>query len=212
MSVRLKICGITRLEDALLAAALGVDAIGFNFVAGSPRRVAPEVARDIGEALPPFLTRVGVFADERPEAMEVTARAAGVHCLQLHGEETPQVCAALALPWYKAFRVTDAFRLEDVARYGCGTFLLDGHAPGVRGGSGTTFDWSVARRAAAHGRVILAGGLTPDNVAGAIAAARPYAVDVSSGVEAGPGVKDEARMRAFVRRVGEAAGRSVTRP
>ncbi len=212
MSVRVKVCGIARLEDALLAAGLGVDAIGFNFVAGSPRRVAPELAHDIGAALPPFLTRVGVFADERPEVMEATARRAGVHCLQLHGDETPEICAGLLMPWYKAHRVTEAFRLEEVTRYGSGTFLLDGHAPGMLGGTGRRLDWSVARRASAHGRVILAGGLTPDNVASAIDAARPYAVDVNSGVETAPGRKDAALLGEFVRRVAEAARLPEARP
>lgn len=212
MSVRVKVCGITRLEDALLAAAVGVDAIGFNFVEGSPRRVAPELARDMGAALPPFLTRVGVFADERPEIMEEAARIAGIDCLQLHGDETPEICAALSIPWYKAHRVTPGFHPEEVARYGSGTFLLDGHARGLRGGTGRAFDWSVARRAGVYGRVILAGGLTPRNVVGAIAAARPYAVDVSSGIESAPGRKDATLMRRFVLRAKAAAGAPGARP
>ena len=212
MSVRVKVCGITRLEDALLAAAAGVDAIGFNFVEGSPRRVVPELARDMGAALPPFLTRVGVFADERPEVMENAARIAGLNCLQLHGDETPEICAALSMPWYKAHRVTPGFLPEEVARYSSGTFLLDGYARGQKGGTGRTFDWSVARRAAVYGRVILAGGLTPRNVAGAIAAARPYAVDVNSGVETAPGRKDAALMRRFVLRAKGAAGAREARP
>ncbi len=198
MSLRLKLCGVTRLEDALVAADLGFDAVGFNFVEGSPRRLSAEQARTIGAALPPFVIRVGVFADERPAVMEATARLAGLHCLQLHGEEAPEICAALALPWYKAHRVRPDFLLEEVARYHAGTFLLDGHDSGMRGGTGRTFDWSVARRAAAYGRVIVAGGLTPENVGEAIASARPYAVDVSSGVESSPGRKDPGRLRAFV--------------
>ncbi len=206
MIVRIKICGVTRLEDALLAADLGADAIGFNFVAGSPRRVQPDLARDIGARLPPFVARVGVFADEQPPAMEATARQAGLQCLQLHGTEAPESCAGLSLPWYKAHRVTPEFRLEEVARYGSGTFLLDAHLPGLRGGTGRTFDWTIARRAAAYGRVIVAGGLTPENVKDAIAAARPYAIDVSSGVEAAPGRKDAGLLREFIRRARAAAG------
>jgi phosphoribosylanthranilate isomerase len=204
MRVRVKLCGVTRLEDALRAADLGVDAVGFNFVADSPRRVSPERAREIGAALPAFVTRVGVFADARPPSMEAAARTAGVHWLQLHGDESPETCATLALPWYKAHRVGPAFRPEDVARYGTRTFLLDACVPGLRGGTGRAFDWSVARRAAAYGTVILAGGLGPENVAEAIAEARPYAVDVNSGIESSPGIKDARRLQIFLRRVREA--------
>lgn len=204
MSVRIKICGVTRAEDALFAAALGVDAIGFNFASESPRRVDADRARAIGERLPPFLTRVGVFVNASPGEMLETARAAGLHVLQLHGEETPELCAGMRFPWYKAHRVGAGFLPESVTRWGGGTFLLDAAAAGRRGGTGRTFDWALAREAAAHGRVILAGGLTPDNVARAIAAAEPYAVDVSSGVESAPGRKDETLLRAFVRSAREA--------
>jgi phosphoribosylanthranilate isomerase len=205
LSVRVKVCGVTRLEDALAAVDLGVDAIGFNFVEGSPRRVAPELARDIAGSLPPFVARIGVFADERPPVMEATARMAGLHCLQLHGEEAPELCSTLAMPWYKAHRVAPGFRPEDVTRYASSTFLLDAHVPGRRGGTGRSFDWSVAARAGAYGRVILAGGLTPENVGRAIRTARPYAVDVSSGVESAPGLKDIGRLRSFVRSARRAA-------
>jgi len=199
--VRVKLCGVTRLEDALAAVDLGVDALGFNFVEASPRRIEEERARRIVAALPPLVTTVGVFADARSAAMEATARRVGLQVLQLHGDETPEECAALTLPWFKAHRVTPAFQLEDVARYGSGTFLLDAHAPGMKGGTGQSFDWSVARRAAAYGRVVLAGGLRPDNVQRAIGGARPYAVDVNSGVESAPGVKEIALLREFMSRV-----------
>jgi len=205
MIVRVKLCGISRLEDALLGVELGVDAVGFNFVEGSPRRVAPAQARRIGAALPPFITKVGVFADELPRVMEATALLAGLNCLQLHGDEPPEACAAIDLPWYKAHRVGPDFDPEIVKRYPSGTFLLDTRVPGRRGGTGRTFDWTVARQAAAFGRVILAGGLRPVNVAEAIAAARPYAVDVNSGVETSAGRKDHGLLREFVRRVREAA-------
>ena len=195
MRVRVKLCGVTRLEDALAAVDLGVDALGFNFVDASPRRIEEERARRIVAALPPLVTAVGVFADARPAAMEATARRIGLQALQLHGDETPEDGAALTLPWFKAHRVTPAFQLEDVARYGSGTFLLDAHLPGLKGGTGRTLDWSVARRAAAYGRVILAGGIGPGNVRRAIEAARPYAIDVNSGVESAPGVKEMALLR-----------------
>ena len=212
MIVRVKLCGVTRRRDAVRAAELGVDAVGFNFVRSSPRHVTPERARDIGAMLPPFVTRVGVFADEPPEAMLATAAVARVHCLQLHGDETPETCASLTLSWFKAHPVTPWFLPEEVARYGSSTFLLDGYAPGARGGTGRGFDWGVARRAAAYGRVIVAGGLTPESVEEVIEVARPYGVDVNSGVELSPGQKDPVRLSLFMRRVSEAAARIEGQP
>ena len=205
--VRVKVCGITRLEDALLAVELGADALGFNFVAGSPRRVGPEQARAICVALPPLIVKVGVFADELPRVMEATALLAGLNCLQLHGDEPPEACAAIGLPWYKAFRVRPEFQPEEVTRYPAGTFLLDTFVPGRRGGTGVAFDWSIARLASAYGRVILAGGLHADNVEEAIAVSRPYAVDVNSGVESAPGRKDRRRLAEFMSRARGAAAR-----
>lgn len=207
MSLRIKICGVTRPEDALLAAVAGADAIGFNFAPESPRRIDAARAREVARDLPPFLTRVGVFVNAAAEEIEAIAAAAGLHVAQLHGEESPEMCAALRLPWYKAHRVGAGFRSESVTRWEGRTFLLDGMRPDRRGGTGQVFDWDIARAAAAHGRVILAGGLTPDNVGEAIARARPYAVDVSSGIEKEPGVKDPDLLRAFVQRAREAAGR-----
>ncbi len=207
MIVRVKLCGLTRLEDVLLGAELGVDAFGFNFVEGSPRRVAPELARELCAALPPFATRVGVFADELPRVMESTALLAGLSCLQLHGDEPPEACRAIAFPWYKAHWVGPDFAPESVTRYRSSTCLLDAHVPGRMGGTGRTFDWTVARQASAYARVIVAGGLSPANVGDAIAAARPYAVDVNSGVESAPGKKDRRLLTEFLRRVGDAAQR-----
>lgn len=201
MIVRVKLCGLTRLEDVLLGVELGVDAFGFNFVEGSPRRVAPETARDLCAALPPFATRVGVFADELPRVMEATALLAGLSCLQLHGDEPPDSCRAIAFPWYKAHRVGPDFQPESVSRYRSSTCLLDAHVPGGRGGTGATFDWRVARMTSVYARVILAGGLTPANVSDAIALARPYAVDVNSGVESAPGKKDRRLLTEFMGRV-----------
>ena len=205
MSVRVKLCGLTRLEDALLALELGVDAFGFNFVEGSPRRIAADRARDICAALPPFVARVGVFADELPAVMEATALLAGLNCLQLHGDEPPEVCKTIAFPWYKAYRVGPDFRPESVKLYRCGASLLDARVQGKRGGTGKTFDWNVGRQVSAYSRVIVAGGLTPDNVGDAIAAARPYAVDVSSGVESAPGRKDRRLLSEFMTSVRRAA-------
>ncbi|HEU4400848.1 MAG TPA: phosphoribosylanthranilate isomerase [Candidatus Polarisedimenticolia bacterium] len=203
--VRVKVCGITRLEDALLAIGLGVDALGFNFVPGSPRRVSPEQARAISSALPPFVTKVGVFADELPRVMEATVLLAGLNCLQLHGEEPPEACAEIALPWFKAHRVGPDFQARTVTRYHSTTFLLDSRVEGMKGGTGRPFDWTVAREASAYGRAIIAGGLTPDNVERAIAVARPYAVDVNSGIESAPGQKERRLLREFMRRVRRAS-------
>jgi phosphoribosylanthranilate isomerase len=206
LNLRIKLCGLTRLEDVLLGVELGVDAFGFNFVEGSPRRIAPELARDLCAALPPFATRVGVFADELPRVMEATALLAGLSCLQLHGDEPPEACSAIAFPWYKAHRVGPDFLPESVSRYRSSTCLLDAHVPGGKGGTGATFDWNVARLTSVYARVIVAGGLTPANIGDAIARARPYAVDVNSGVESAPGKKDRRLLAEFMARV-----RTVTR-
>ena len=205
MIVRVKLCGLMRLEDVLLGVELGVDAFGFNFVEDSPRRVTPAQARDLCAAVPPFTSRVGVFADQLPRVMEATALLAGLTCLQLHGDEPPESCRSIALPWYKAHRVGADFVPESVSRYRSSTCLLDAYEPGKKGGTGTTFDWTVARLTSAYARVIVAGGLTPVNVGEAIAAARPYGVDVSSGVESAPGRKDRRLLSAFMKRVREAA-------
>ena len=205
MIVRVKLCGLTRLEDVLLGVELGVDAFGFNFVEDSPRRITPAQARDLCAAVPPFTSRVGVFADQLPRVMEATALLAGLTCLQLHGDEPPESCRSIALPWYKAHRVGPDFVPESVSRYRSSTCLLDAHVPGRQGGTGTTFDWTVARLTSAYARVIVAGGLTPVNVGDAIAAARPYGIDVSSGVESAPGKKDRRLLSAFMKRVREAA-------
>jgi len=203
MIVRVKLCGLTRLEDVLLGVELGVDAFGFNFIEDSPRRITPAQARDLCAAVPPFTSRVGVFADQLPRVMEATALLAGLTCLQLHGDEPPESCRSIALPWYKAHRVGEDFQPESVSRYRSSTCLLDAYEPGRKGGTGTTFDWSVARLTSAYARVIVAGGLTPVNVGDAIATARPYAVDVGSGVESAPGKKDRRLLREFMQRVRE---------
>ncbi len=207
MNLRVKVCGITRPEDAHAAVEAGADAVGFVFVTGSPRAIGIDRAGTIARTLPPFIARVGVFADAPGDFMEEVARRAGLDWLQLHGDETPEACVSIRLPWYKAHRVGAGFEPDLVRRWGGTTFLLDAAVPGVSGGSGRTFDWSIARRAGAFGRVILAGGLTPDNVMTAIAAARPWAVDVSRGVEEEPGVKSRDLMTLFISRAREVAAR-----
>lgn len=213
-TVRVKICGIRRLPDALAAAEAGADAVGFNFWRPGRRFVPPEVARQIARALPPFVSKVGVFVDEDPEKVRQIAALVGLDALQLHGAETPDVCAAFDLPVIKSIKVRGPESLADLGRYRVAAFLLDTHVPGAAapGGSGQTFDWSLAARAREAGPVILSGGLTPENVEEAIRQARPYAVDVASGVET-DGEKDPAKIRAFVARVNAwNAAREAARP
>ena len=198
--VRVKICGIKRLEDALVAIDAGADALGLNFWRPGRRYIAPETARAICRALPPFVTRVGVFADEEPETIRKIAEMCGLDALQLHGEETPEVCRQFDRPVIKGIKVRDASSLRRLAGYRVAAFLLDAHVPGEMGGTGRTFDWSLVVDAKGAGPVILSGGLTPDNVTAAMRAAAPYAVDVASGVET-EGEKDPTKIRAFIARV-----------
>ncbi len=199
-AVRVKICGIQRLEDALAAVSAGADAIGFNFWRPGRRYIAPETARAIARGLPPFVTRVGVFADEDAETVRRIAGLCGLDALQLHGAESPEFCRQFDRPVIKGIKVRGPESLRDLERYQVAAFLLDAHVPGEMGGTGRTFDWTLAARARAAGPVILSGGLTPDNVTEAIRAAEPYAVDVASGVET-DGRKDPAKIRAFVAQV-----------
>jgi phosphoribosylanthranilate isomerase len=204
MPVRVKICGITRLEDALAAAELGADALGFNLWPGSRRRVDPGAVRAIVGRLPPFVTPVGVFVNQEPAEVQRLASLARVTVLQLHGDEEPSHCAAQAMPVIKAFRVAGPGDLAAIARYReAAAVLLDAPGEGF-GGSGRTFDWELARRASAGKPLILAGGLTPENVAAAVRAVRPWAVDVASGVESSPGLKDRDLMARFLRAAKEA--------
>lgn len=206
--VRVKICGITNLDDALAASAAGADALGFNFWPGSSRYIEPGEARAIIERLPERVVSVGVFVNEdSPEVVERIADEAGVGVVQLHGDETEDFCRALAgREVIKAVRVDEDFRPETVARYETQAVLLDAFCREARGGTGKTFDWALARASCRLvKRLYLAGGLTPDNVGAAVAAVRPYAVDACSGVERAPGLKDAARVRAFVAAVREAS-------
>lgn len=202
--VRVKICGLTRPEDAWAAARLGADAVGFNFWPGSTRYVPPEVARAMVDRLPPFVAPVGVFVNQTEEEIRTAAAASGVRVLQLHGDEGPDLCARMPLPVVKAIRVESARSLDALGAYQVAAFLLDAPSGGF-GGSGSTFDWSLLEGVAELGPVVLAGGLTPENVAAAVRAVRPYAVDVASGVESAPGAKDVARMARFIAAVREVA-------
>jgi phosphoribosylanthranilate isomerase len=205
MFTRIKICGITNLEDAYAAVDLGVDALGFIFVPGTPRYVQSQVAAQIIGDLPPFVTTVGVFADVSPETILQAVRVCGLNVVQLHGSETPEYCSELGargrVPLIKAFRVKDRHSLSSVPKYGVSAYLLDTYVKGKKGGTGETFNWDLAREAKTYGKIIVAGGLTPENVAQAVQHVRPYAVDVGSGVESEPGKKDHAKIRKFVENV-----------
>lgn len=205
--VRVKICGITNLEDALLAASLGADALGFVLYPPSPRAISPDAARAIIAQLPPFVTTVGVFVDEDTARVKELAGQLGLDWVQLHGRESPDYCKSLGRRVIKGFRIQDENSLTALTAYrgAAQAFLLDAYKKGLAGGTGETFNWDLARQARKYGPIILAGGLTPENVAQAIATARPQAVDVASGVEATPGKKDPEKLRAFidaVKRVG----------
>ena len=196
--LRIKICGITNLGDALAAVEAGADALGFVF-AESPRRVAPAAARGIVAGLPPYVTPVGVFVDAGVAEVQRVVAEVGLAAVQLHGVEQPEVMAALApTPCIKAFRVRRREDLAALGRYRVQGYLVDAFVPGRPGGTGVRFDWGWLAGFAAPGPLILSGGLTVENVAEAVRLVRPYAVDVSSGVEAEPGRKDHALMRRFI--------------
>jgi phosphoribosylanthranilate isomerase len=207
---RVKVCGITNLEDALAAVEAGADLLGFNFYARSPRYVSPTDARSIVEHLPESVSGVGVFVNEAgPEEVERIARESGLGAVQLHGDETPEFCRALrGLTTIKALRVREGYTAEAAALYSTDAVLLDAYAAGAWGGTGHTFDWTVARRTReVVPRLFLAGGLTHENVAEAVKVVRPFAVDVCSGVETSPGCKSLQLMRLFIEQAKESEAR-----
>ncbi len=202
MSLKVKICGITSLADALVAIDAGADALGFVFWEKSPRHIDPADAARITSELAPFVKTVGVFVNEAPDIIRDTIEAAGIDCVQLHGDETPEdaeeVARMTGAPVIKAIRVSGPGSLKALEAYKVSALLLDTYRKGIPGGTGETFDWTLAIEAKAAGRIILSGGLTPHNVAKAVATVRPYAVDVSSGVESAPGRKDADKVRMFI--------------
>ena len=206
MTVRIKICGITNKEDALAAAHLGADALGFVF-ATSPRKVSAESAREIIKTLPPFVKTVGVFVDEDPERVSAIAAMCGLDILQLHGSESVDYCSSFDRRVIKAVRMQSRDELKNLSKYVdvVDGLLLDTYVPNKPGGTGITFDWKLAVEARRYGRIILAGGLNPENVAAAISMVKPYAVDASSSLERSPGVKDHEKMAQFMREAIQAA-------
>lgn len=205
MRTRIKICGITRPEDALLAAELGVDAIGLVFHAPSARHVDVDAARAIVAGLPAFVTTVGLFVDAGTDTVRRVLEAVPLDLLQFHGDEEEAWCRRFGRPWIKALRVREGQDLQDAmaAHPGAAGILLDSWSPRQAGGTGETFDWDLVpeRR---RGALILAGGLNPGNVGDALRRLRPWAVDVSTGVEEAPGLKSATLMREFVNAVNSA--------
>ncbi|HIJ80226.1 MAG TPA: phosphoribosylanthranilate isomerase [Desulfuromonadales bacterium] len=197
--VRVKICGITSLEDALLAINAGADALGFVFFEESSRFITPDNAAAVIRRLPPFVQTVGLFVNEELASVNMIAGQCGLDLVQLHGEESPEYCMGINRRVIKAFRVKDSSVLDELPRYDVAGYLLDTWSPVAHGGTGTTFNWEIAARAASQRPIILAGGLTPENVGDAIRQVRPYAVDVSSGVESAPGKKDVLKVTSFCR-------------
>jgi phosphoribosylanthranilate isomerase len=201
VSVFVKICGVTNEADALAAVEAGADALGFMFYPASPRHVAAAVVSEIVHRLPPQVLTFGVFVNPVFEEARAIAASCGLGGIQLHGDEPPELCARFApLKVWKAFRIRDDNSLKPLPRYAVDAWLLDAHSFKALGGTGERFNWELAVRARSLGRpVVLAGGLTPENIADAVRQVRPWGVDVSSGVEAAPGQKDHAKVRAFIR-------------
>ena len=201
---KVKICGITNLDDALAAVEFGADAIGFGFVPNTPRYIESAKAAEIIARLPPFVTTVGLFVNDSQEHIKQIANQCKLNVLQLHGQESPDFCLQFNRKVIKAFRVKDQESLTVLPKYTVSAYLLDTYVKGTMGGTGVTFDWRLALDAKKYGPVILAGGLNPENVAKAIQQVCPYGVDVSSGVEAKPGKKDHGKIKDFI-----AAAKSV---
>jgi phosphoribosylanthranilate isomerase len=205
MTVKIKICGLTNPEDAAAAVDAGADAVGFVFHKKSPRCAEAAVVRAIVKVLPPFVLPVGVFVNEEAKVVRDVMDSCGLVLAQLHGDETAAYCETLGRPVLKAIRLKDRRSFLALAEFqgraGVRGFLLDAFSLDAYGGTGQVADWSAAAEAAAAASILLAGGLTPENVAEAIRQVRPYGVDVSSGVEASPGKKHHEKMRAFVQAV-----------
>jgi len=207
MTLRIKICGITNLEDALMAVDAGADALGFMFYEPSPRHVSMAVAANIIRQLPPLVTKVGVFVNASEEFIRQAVADCGLDTVQLHGDESPGFCQKLSLPVIKAFRVQNADSLNALPRYHTAAWLLDSYVSDKHGGTGAMFNWELAVTAKKLGHpIILAGGLMAESVAEAIRQVRPYGVDVSSGVESVPGKKDFKKVTAFITAARSASG------
>jgi phosphoribosylanthranilate isomerase len=202
MSVKVKICGITGVADAVAGAEAGADMIGLMFYERSPRHISIATAAEISRAVSPFIVKVGVFVNPDEDTVMRAIGECGVSLLQFHGEETPEFCTQFGTMSMKAFRVRDAESLLALPNYPTDAYLLDAYSPDAHGGTGAKFNWDLAIAAKLHGKpIFLAGGLTPENVGAAVRQVQPFGVDVSSGVETAPGKKDHAKVRAFIQAV-----------
>ena len=199
--VKVKICGMTNLKDALCAAESGADAVGFIFYKESPRSISQKDVKEIVDQLPPFVETVGVFVNEMSDKVNRIAEQCRLTAVQLHGDESPAFCHRIKRRVVKAFRVKDAKSLKGISGYDVSGFLLDSYNDGGRGGTGQVFDWNLALRAKKQGPVIIAGGLNPYNVYTVIHRIKPYGVDVCSGVEKSAGVKDPKKIKDFIKAV-----------
>ena len=196
--MKVKICGITRLEDALAVAEYGADAIGFVFYKKSPRYIEPELAAEIVKRLPPFITPVALFVNESEETVRDILYLTGISVVQFHGDETPEYVSLFPQRVIKAIRVKDESTLAPLTGYDVSAFLLDSYSPDAYGGTGKKFDWEVINETDSVNRIILAGGLNADNVAYAVRLVRPYGIDASSGLESSLGIKDHKKVKDFI--------------
>jgi phosphoribosylanthranilate isomerase len=211
--IQIKICGVTNVTDARACSELGADLIGFNFYRKSPRYIEPAIGGKIINALPPQTCAVGVFVDADPAEVRKAAKIAGVRCVQLHGQITPEACSELAREFrvIRALSTDTQFKPEQIAEFPNCDVLIDAYHPELRGGTGHICDWSAARRAMSYTRfLILSGGLNAQNIGDAIGAVAPQGVDVCSGIESAPGVKDHRALEQFINAV-RAAKRSLRR-
>ena len=199
MNTKVKICGVTSVADGIIAAEAGADMIGLMFYEKSPRYISLAAAAEISKQLPPFVLRVGVFVNPNEAQVAAAVAACGLNLLQFHGDETSEFCTQFGVMSLKAIRVRAAESLQTLANFHTDAFLLDAYSQSGLGGTGEKFNWDLAVAAQQFGKpIFLAGGLTPENVAAAVQQVRPFAVDVSSGVESAPGKKDAAKVRAFI--------------
>ena len=205
--VKVKVCGMTSLKDALVAVEEGADAVGFIFYKKSPRSVTMKIVREIVLELPPFVDTVGVFVDESAVQINKIADYCNLDIIQLHGDESPTFCKRIRRKVIKAFRINDIQSVKKISCFQVSGFLLDTFSENLHGGTGKVFDWNLVLPAKKFGPVIMAGGLTPNNVQQAVRQVRPYGVDVCSGVESEPGIKDHKKVRAFLKNA--KAGRKI---
>lgn len=197
--IYIKICGITEVDDAVKIAELGINALGFIFYPKSERYISPDKAKEIIDCLPPFINTVGVFVNEKRESVIDVLNRCPIDILQFHGDETPEYCRQFDRRIIKAFRVNKDFSFDGFLKFPASAFLLDSLVTGEYGGTGVVFDWDVAVKAKKYGKIILSGGLNPENLSSAIAKVNPYGVDISSGVEIKPGKKDISKVKEIVK-------------